>query len=110
MNALNPKLKSIANQNQKIRATNEDISTDQSKIFSNETLLARVMAMNKAFKLDLFGLITFYVGINLRDEKNLNLHKLMDGDLPNLYLGIRYNAVLLLSPGKKKVIHTLNIN
>jgi hypothetical protein len=44
--------------------------------------------MNKAFKLDLFGLVTFYVGINLRDEKNHNLHKLMDGELPNLYLGV----------------------
>lgn len=46
------------------------------------------MAMNKAFKLNLFGLVTYYVGINMRDEKNQNLKKLMAGELPNLYLGV----------------------
>lgn len=63
------------------------------------------MLTDFAFSLPLYGLVCFYVSINMEKNTNESIGTFLTNELPNIYLGISFETLHLLSPGNRKFLH-----
>ncbi|CAD8081036.1 unnamed protein product [Paramecium sonneborni] len=108
MKVIYPEIKNLVKQNEKL-IYQQHINMKQQQIFTNIQNLARIAMINQYSQLPFWGIVIFYVGINMMDETNKILKSIISNELPNLYLGISYNMFQLLSPGTKRLLCSFNI-
>ncbi|CAD8173168.1 unnamed protein product [Paramecium octaurelia] len=108
LKSIYPEIRNLVRQNEKL-CVEQQLDLKQHQIFTNIQNLARISMINLAYQTPIWGIMTFYVGINITEEPNKILKTILQNELPNLYIGISYNKFQLLSPGRKKVLYSSNL-
>ncbi|CAD8162030.1 unnamed protein product [Paramecium pentaurelia] len=108
LKAIYPEIRNLVRQNEKLIAE-QQLDLKQPQIFTNIKNLARISMINLAYQIPFWGVVSFYVGINIKEETNKILKSIFQNELPNIYLGISYNMFQLLSPGRKKLLCSFNL-